>query len=145
MRNIFIMAFVFIMGASSANAHHEKIVSCKAAKKFLKSSKSQLEALFNAPAEGHLKTLQDLGKYKLEMLQKLVNSSTPYCPACAKVARKLNKLAIKVAFERAKIEKSAEASEGDSALVPIPGIPSTLLPAEEPMKPSTLLPAEANK
>ena len=104
MRNIIILALALVMGAAAADAHQmkaHKILGCKSAKLFIAKHGAALDALFTAEATGHLKTLGDMGKMKLDFLRALANSETPFGPACRNIGKIVKKLGLAVAFKRA--------------------------------------------
>ena len=113
MRNIIILSLALALGGAGAQAHKKsgKIRGCKTAQAFVERHGASLDKLFDAEAIGDLKTLQDLGKMKLDLLRKLVSSDTPYHPACRLIGKKVSKLALVVAIKRAKLSNENAAPE----------------------------------
>jgi len=96
------MAFALIFGAAAAQAHgigHGR--ACYRAKIFLKYNAAGIEALLNRDAAGHLKTLQDVAKVKLDLLQKAVALDPPIPFLCRKALKKVKKLVKWVAASQA--------------------------------------------
>ena len=115
MRNIIIMAFALIFGAVAANAHGHSGRACNMAKRFLKYNGPGIEALLNKEATGHLKTLQDVAKVKVELLHKAVALDPPIPFLCKKTLKKVKKLVKWVAVSQAMMMTPEASTTPDAA------------------------------
>jgi hypothetical protein len=121
MRNFIVLALALLFGAAVANAHDHKHgkFGCARAKMFLKHNGAGIDALLDKEATGHMKTLQDVAKIKVDLLEKAIELDPPIPFLCHKALKKVKKIVKMVAVGQALIEASANNTPAEAAPAPV--------------------------